>query len=541
MENSILIYLVKASVALALFFGLYLLLFRRDTFLVTKRICLLASLLFSALIPFITLHFSADENPRIPTSWLSEVVVVPFSNENQETMQALDWQSTLVATLFLVSSLFLIRFGLQLFEVFHLKYRNLSQKATGYTLVQISEKKVSPFSFFKWIFAGANAWELDTENEILRHEMVHVKQWHSIDVMLSELFCIAFWWNPVVWFYRREIRINHEYLADRGVLRVGYNPQQYQYLLLQTLTITNRIPINNHFNVSQLKQRIAMMNKKQSPWLSATKYLLFLPLSVLLIAGNAVKASQIKILNEIAENTAIGKSIQNTLGEDEKIQANNDLEQAEADRKASNNQEKNIALGDQQKEVKKAKAFMGVEQMPQFPGGTQAMMDYLSKSIRYPEVAAKNGIQGRVTVRFIVDETGAVTDIAVIKGLDPSCDQEAIRVVKAMPKWIPGKQKGQAVPVYYTLPISYRLKGKESSNTKVTVQVSDLPSKENFNENVLFLVDGKVTPAEAALKLGQSNQIDHINVIKDKSKIAAFGDIAKGKNGVIEITIKKEK
>ncbi|MBP1616619.1 MAG: Outer rane transport energization protein TonB [Bacteroidetes bacterium] len=457
MENSILIYLVKASVALALFFGLYLLLFRRDTFLVTKRICLLASLLFSALIPFITLHFSADENPRIPTSWLSEVVVVPFSNENQETMQALDWQSTLVATLFLVSSLFLIRFGLQLFEVFHLKYRNLSQKATGYTLVQISEKKVSPFSFFKWIFAGANAWELDTENEILRHEMVHVKQWHSIDVMLSELFCIAFWWNPVVWFYRREIRINHEYLADRGVLRVGYNPQQYQYLLLQTLTITNRIPINNHFNVSQLKQRIAMMNKKQSPWLSATKYLLFLPLSVLLIAGNAVKASQIKILNEIAENTAIGKSIQNTQDHDEKIQANNDLEQAEADRKASNNQEKNIALGDQQKEAKKAKAFTGVEQMPQFPGGAQAMMDYLSKSIRYPEVAAKNGIQGRVTVRFIVDETGAVTDIAVIKGLDPSCDQEAIRVVKAMPKWIPGKQKGQAVPVYYTMPISYRL------------------------------------------------------------------------------------
>jgi TonB family protein len=529
MENLILIYLVKTSVALALFFGLYLLLCRQDTFLVAKRFYLLASLLFSASIPFITVHFSADEKPNIPTSWLSEVVVVPFSSQTHEKAQLFDWQNMLVAVTFLVSLVLLIRFGLQLFEVFRLKYRHLSRKANGYTVVSISDGKVSPFSFFKWVFAGANAWEQDAGNEILQHELVHVTQWHSVDVMLSELFCIVFWWNPVVWLYRREIRINHEYLADRGVLQTGYNPQQYQYLLLQTLTITNRIPINNHFNISQLKQRIAMMNKKKSPWLSATKYLLVMPLAGLLIAGNAVKASQIKILNEIAENTAIGKSIQNAQDQDEKIQTKNDLEQAETassdESKTSGNQEKNASLDEQQKETKKTKAFVGVEQMPQFPGGEMALMDYLSKNIRYPETAAKNGIQGRVTVRFIVDETGAVTDVVVIKGLNPSCDQEAMRVVKAMPKWIPGKQKGEAVPVYYTLPISYRLKGPEKPKLE--------------SQNLLIIVDGQEISQEEFKKIDPAT-IQSVNILKSKSATEVYGEKVKNKDGVIVIRLKKD-
>lgn len=103
------------------------------------------------------------------------------------------------------------------------------------------------------------------------------------------------------------------------------------------------------------------------------------------------------------------------------------------------------------------KPFVGVEQMPQFPGGERELMSYLSKNIKYPTIAAENGIQGRVTLRFVVSKTGDITDVNVIKGLDPSCDKEAIRVVKSMPKWIPGKQNGRNVPVYYTLPVSFRL------------------------------------------------------------------------------------
>ena len=518
MENSILIYLVKTSVAFALFFGLYLLLFRRDTFLVAKRIYLLASLLFSALMPFITFHLSADEKPRIPTAWLSEVVVVPFSSQAHAKAEVLDWQNVLVTAMFMVSIVFLIRFGLQLFEVFRLKYRNLSRKVNGYTVINISDNQVSPFSFFKWIFAGANTWEQDVENEILRHEMVHVKQWHSADVMLSELFCIVFWWNPFVWCYRREIRINHEYLADRGVLSVGFNPQQYQYLLLQTLAITNRIPINNHFNVSQLKQRIAMMNKKQSPMPSVAKYLLMMPLAGLLIAGNAVKASPMKLLDGISENAVTSKS-----GEETRSQAEaNGLTSS----KTVTSKEDNTQFNEKKNEVKKKKAFVGVEQMPQFQGGENALMDYLSQNIRYPKVAAENGIQGRVTVRFIIDETGLVTDAVVIKGLDPSCDQEAIRVVKAMPKWIPGKQNGEVVPVYYTLPISYRLTGPEKPKLE--------------SQNLLIIVDGKDVSPEEFQKINASD-IQSVNILKGKSAIDAYGEKAQNKQGAIVIHLKKNR
>ncbi len=103
------------------------------------------------------------------------------------------------------------------------------------------------------------------------------------------------------------------------------------------------------------------------------------------------------------------------------------------------------------------KPFHGAEQMPQFPGGDKELMAYILKNLKYPAIPAENGIQGRVVIRFVVSKTGDVTDVQILKGLDPACDKEAVRVVKAMPKWIPGRQNGRTVPVYYTLPVTYRL------------------------------------------------------------------------------------
>ncbi|MEG0950024.1 MAG: TonB family protein [Bacteroidales bacterium] len=103
------------------------------------------------------------------------------------------------------------------------------------------------------------------------------------------------------------------------------------------------------------------------------------------------------------------------------------------------------------------KPYQIVEQMPTFPGGEEKLMEYLSKSIKYPAVAMENGIQGRVIIRFVVSPTGEITNAEVLRGVDPSCDKEALRVVNAMPRWIPGKQNGTSVPVYFTLPIVFRL------------------------------------------------------------------------------------
>ncbi|EGN55692.1 cell envelope biogenesis protein TonB [Hallella multisaccharivorax DSM 17128] len=103
------------------------------------------------------------------------------------------------------------------------------------------------------------------------------------------------------------------------------------------------------------------------------------------------------------------------------------------------------------------KVFDVVEQMPSYPGGQGALMQFLQSNIKYPVVAQENGVQGRVTISFVVERDGSITDVAVARSVDPSLDREAMRVVKSMPKWIPGKQNGQAVRVKYNVPVSFRL------------------------------------------------------------------------------------
>jgi len=117
---------------------------------------------------------------------------------------------------------------------------------------------------------------------------------------------------------------------------------------------------------------------------------------------------------------------------------------------------KEVVVDEKPKE-EETKVFDVVEQMPQFPGGPQALFEYLSKNIKYPVVAEENGIQGRVIVTFVVERDGSITDVKVAKSVDPSLDKEAMRVVKSMPNWIPGKQNGSAVRVKYTVPVTFRL------------------------------------------------------------------------------------
>ena len=107
--------------------------------------------------------------------------------------------------------------------------------------------------------------------------------------------------------------------------------------------------------------------------------------------------------------------------------------------------------------VEETKIFTVVEQMPMFPGGDGALMGYLRDNIHYPTVAAENGVQGRVVVGFVVERDGSITDVNILRGVDPSLDREAMRVVKSMPKWTPGKQNGSAVRVKYQVPVSFRL------------------------------------------------------------------------------------
>lgn len=200
------------------------------------------------------------------------------------------------------------------------------------------------------------------------------------------------------------------------------------------------------------------MNKTKSPTLSLAKYLLMLPLILLLAAANSAYATQ----NEAGtEQTA--ESERNVRSEDDR------LSPVGYERETENMQEPPPV----KKKESRDEPFVVVENQPEFPGGTEAMKNFLADNILYPEEAQEKGIQGRVICNFIVRKDGSITDVNVVRGVDPLLDAEAVRVLKSMPAWKPGTQRGQAVDVCFTLPVEFRL---EKSNA-YPVRVSDIGSK----------------------------------------------------------------
>lgn len=187
--------------------------------------------------------------------------------------------------------------------------------------------------------------------------------------------------------------------------------------------------------------------------------------------------------------------------------------------------------------------FEVVEQMPSFPGGMQAMMQYLGKNIRYPAEAQKSKTQGRVVVSFIVGKTGDVRKVHILRGVDPALDKEAIRVIEAMPKWTPGRQRGKEVAVRYTVPVVFRLtkdepivtgaSGTPAGNGSGGVFISFAEGKQP-----LCLIDGKEVDF-AVLRALDPSKVENITIVKDKAVLEGkYGE--KGKNGVILITLKSD-
>lgn len=461
MEHTIIPYLIKASISLALFYGLYMLLLRKDTFFRLRRFYFIFSIAFSLLFPFLMIKVTAKEEVpvQIPVYWLSQIEV---SAMPAQQVSVIDWKLIALFAIGAVSLIYALRFIMQLFCILKLKVSHDSEKLDTCCIVKIKDRNVSPFSFFRWIFIGSQIDGEEKLKEIIAHEMVHVRQLHSVDVLLAEIVCILFWWNPFVWLLKKEIKINLEYLADEGVLKEGFSPKEYQYILLQVSNVNTGIPIINNFNVSQLKKRITMMNKNRTSLGKATKYLLLVPVVFVLLLGNAVQASP-----DIADMITIP-----------------------------------FVNDGQQVPQKKGDVYVTVDKMPEFPGGLNAQQRFIGQNLKYPVEAQEKGVEGRVIVRYVIRSTGDITDIEVIRGVYPSLDEEVVRIVKAMPKWIPGKQNGKAVDVYYTLPLIFKISGSKKifsegeKDKDVMVAVGyGTPKKEGVTLKEITLKEGGAEPS----------------------------------------------
>ena len=410
------IYLLKANVGIALFYAFYKLFCQRDTFFQWRRFALLSFLGISFIYPLLNIQDWVKEQPAMYeladyyATWMATeeiTVTTPVVIDAPQLPSLL----TIGIYLYYIGVIVMsFRFIAQLCSVFRMRWKGTRSMIDGQRIISIPTE-ADPFSFFGWIFLYLPGLKDESRQEILKHEQTHARQWHSMDVILCELINIVCWFNPFAWLIKTEIRLNLEYLADHKVAETMGDCKQYQYHLLNLVNKSVQTGLCNNFNVSHLKRRIMMMNKKRTHTIGRIKYALFAPLAGALLLVSNISCVSSEIKEEMLKSRAIE-------GEVHKI----------------------------------------CEEMPNFPGGMVECMKWLANNVQYPEEAIQNKKEGRVIVQFVVNKDGSVMDAKVVRSIDPLLDKEALRVINLMPKWKPGKNQGEAVRVRYTMPVMFKLK-----------------------------------------------------------------------------------
>ena len=534
------VYILKSSVCLVVFYLFYRLLLSRETFHRFNRVALLSILLLSCLLPLVevTVEEQTEVHQTMMTleQWLmlADMMNTADTTDLQAEEVTVTWIQVALLVYLAGILLFALRNGYSLLKLGGLlksgRKENLSKYIDGgekVTLI-VHDRDIAPFSWMKYIVISEK--DLDENGrEILIHELAHIQNRHSWDLLVADI-CIFFqWFNPASWLLKQELQNIHEYEADETVIEKGVDAKQYQLLLIKKAVGTRLYSMANSFNHSKLKKRITMMLKEKSnPW-AKLKYLYILP-----VAAIAVTAFARPEISETAEEiSAVKVNDLTAIVEAKAIKSKE--ESVQISTVSQDTVKVNYVPTEVSRKLQGTAVFEVVEEMPEFPGGVDAMMEYLQKELRYPESAKEKGIQGRVTVQFIIDKEGNVTNSKVTRSVDKDMDAEAIRLVKAMPKWKPGMQKGKAVAVKYTVPVVFRLEGGKTVNSQVTVnsKVSEF-SVQGMN-NPLYIVDGKEVTSSILSAL-DVNKIESMTVLKNESATEVYGE--KGKNGVILITLK---
>ena len=299
----------------------------------------------------------------------------------------------------------------------------------GYTLIVLPHTALAPFSWMKYIVMSEADYAA-AHDMIVLHEVSHLRLCHWVDLLIAQLVVIVLWYNPASWLMRTELRNVHEYQADSAVLRSGADARQYQLLLIKK-AVGQRFPsLANSLNHSKLKNRITMMCNQPSRPGRRMRALAIVP--ALLVAS--------AIVNMPVVASAIGSAASVSLGIDK------------VSEKTGDGQTLPVKGNQLENTVNEAP-----DVLPQFPGGESEMYKFLAMNVRYPEAAMKLNIQGRVLVQFLVNKDGSISDVSVIQSVSPDLDMEAVRVTKAMPKWIPAIKNDQKVKCVMSLPVQFKL------------------------------------------------------------------------------------
>ena len=551
-------YLLKVNVAFVLFYAFYRLFFYKDTFFKLRRAILLAFFGLALFYPLLNIQDWVRQQEPIADVIYMYSAMLPEATAKADAAASVDWYGWLLGSLGFIYwgivAFLCGRFLVQLSSILwlaHTSERVVIHKTPVYAL----RKAAGPFSFFRMVFLHPESHSDKETDEILTHECTHVSQWHSIDVILSEMMCMACWFNPFVWLLKREVRHNLEYLADNTVIQSGYDSKSYQYHLLGLAHHQSVTTLYNSFNVLHLKNRIMMMNKKRSPGIVRTKYLIFIPLvGILMLLSNieAVARLTVRLANEATVSNAmvtatgilvdetgqplIGASVVVKGGKERTItdkkgafslevpanailrcsyQGRESQEVLAAD--MTNNT--HLSLSSKSREMNE-QVFTVVEKMPSFPGGDAELLKYIATNIKYPKESQDNGEQGRVICSFIVGRDGSVNNPEVLRGVTPLLNEEAVRVINTMPRWNPGMQRGKAVAVKYTVPITFRLKSPVEETKEETLTVVDvMPQYPGGDRELLKFIAQSIKYPTDAQEAGVQGRVICSFVVDKKGNI----------------------
>lgn len=285
--NNMILYLIQVATVFSVLYLLYSVFLKKLTFHNVNRLVLLLLQPVSLIIPFSNNLFPSITSKLIEVPLFEQANLDIFNQPLQVIEQPLidssfNYSTVLIAIYWLVFSVFLIRFLATVIHLLVLKSRSKTLKKNGYKLVISKVPEI--FSYFNWVFIPVDKIE-DYDKQIIEHEKTHVQLKHSFDVVLTEVYIAFFWFNPLLYFYRKSLKAVHEFQADKGVLQNGVKTSQYLQLLMKSLEVSKPNNLYNYFNQPILKKRVTMMTKPKSNGLSQLKYILLLPVCALLVSA----------------------------------------------------------------------------------------------------------------------------------------------------------------------------------------------------------------------------------------------------------------
>ena len=454
-----LFYQIKVGLCLIAFYLLWKLLLSRETFHRFNRVALLVVMALGLVLPWIRLTVDAPSPVTGGMVALEELIVTPAGNEIHQVPASWSIMDIVTVVYFIGMAIVLAWQLYGRWSLHRLLKKGRAELLTKGTTWHVLPGEVTPFSYIKHIVINAQDYR-ENPHEILIHEQAHINLRHSLDVAFMSVVTLFQWWNPAAWLLCNELRQVHEYEADEAVLLSNVDVKQYQMLLIRKSVGDQLFSMANNFNYQSLKKRIRMMTiNKSSQWkrLWALAAVPVIALALVAFANPKIDAAVVSATADQPASVTPITADQPSQPEAVPVVDEKATEEVVAEEQAV--EEPTVEEQASEPQASKPKVYESVEQMPEYPGGMAEMLKFLQMNINYPPMAAANKIERRVIVQFIIDENGQVGDVKVVRSVNEELDAEAVRVVKSMPKFTPGRQDGKAVAVWYTLPISFKLQG----------------------------------------------------------------------------------